>query len=202
MFVCVLWFAAVASTCCPDSIDSVSKLSSVARLTPPVSELVALSPISPRLIPVDTPVTRPRAIEYSDWYNRRLTLHRMASYTMLPLFAAEYALGENLLNDRNPAPWMRTSHEFVAGGLGALFVMNTVTGVWNLWDSRHDRSGRTRRIIHSAVMLASDAGFTWAGVLGSRARDHFADRRPHRNVAIGSIAIASLGTAMMVFSKN
>ena len=202
MFVCVLWFAAVASTCCPDSIDSVSKLSSVARLTPPVSELVALSAISPRRMPVDTPVTRPRAIEYSDWYNRRLTLHRMASYTMLPLFAAEYALGENLLNDRNPAPWMRTSHEFVAGGLGALFVMNTVTGVWNLWDSRHDRSGRTRRIIHSAVMLASDAGFTWAGVLGSRARDHFADRRPHRNVAIGSIAIASLGTAMMVFSKN
>src|SRR5689334_14956982 len=31
---------------------------------------------------VDTPVTRrPRAIEYSDWYSRRLVVHRLGSYT-------------------------------------------------------------------------------------------------------------------------
>ena len=46
-------------------------------------------------VPVDTPVVadtpvarpRPRAIEYSDAYNTRLTIHRIGSYTMLPLFA-------------------------------------------------------------------------------------------------------------------
>jgi hypothetical protein len=53
--------------------------------------------------PVDTPITRrPKAVQYSDWYSRRLTVHRIGSYTMLPLFAAEWSLGQNLLQDEVP----------------------------------------------------------------------------------------------------
>ena len=36
----------------------------------------------------DTPVVRRRAVQYSDQYYTRLTIHRYGSYLMLPLFAA------------------------------------------------------------------------------------------------------------------
>ncbi len=71
------------------------------------------------VVPADTPVTRrPKAIQYSDWYNRRLTVHRIGSYTMLPLFAAEWSLGQNLLQDQDPPSWMRGTHQAVAGAIG------------------------------------------------------------------------------------
>lgn len=154
---------------------------------------------SPRVqAPVDTPVTRrPHAIEYSDWYNRRLTLHRLGSYTMLPLFGAEWALGQNLLQDQNPPDWMRTSHQGVATAIGALFTVNTLTGAWNLWDSRNDPTDRTRRYLHAAAMLGSDAGFLWAGAVGGSARRSSSDARTHRAIAISSISLATAGTAMM-----
>src|ERR1044071_8021915 len=106
---------------------------------------------------------RPRAIEYSDAYYTRLTIHRYGSYAMLPLFAAEYALGDKLINDPSPGSWIKSTHEVVALGIGALFTVNTVTGVWNLWESRNDPAGRTRRLVHTALMLASAAGFAYPG---------------------------------------
>ena len=42
--------------------------------------------------------TRPRAIEYSDFYGVRLEIHRAASYATLPLFIGEFALGQSLYN--------------------------------------------------------------------------------------------------------
>lgn len=148
--------------------------------------------------PVDTPVTRRAiAVEYSDWYARRLTIHRYASYAILPLFAAEYSLGQNLINDSHISPWMRPTHAAVAAGVTGLFALNTVTGVWNLWDARHDPEGRTLRVLHSAVMLASDAGFALTAVDGYRASHRGGSRTQHRTVAITSMGIATVGTAMM-----
>ena len=58
-------------------------------------------------VPLDTPVVqRPRAVEYSDSYYTRLTVHRITSYAMIPLFVAEYSLGQNLMNDASPPSWM------------------------------------------------------------------------------------------------
>ncbi|HMA20132.1 MAG TPA: hypothetical protein VKO87_04970, partial [Gemmatimonadaceae bacterium] len=108
------------------------------------------------------PRKRTKAIEYSDWYARRLMIHKIGSYVMLPLFGAEYYLGEKLINgtatDRE-----RSLHGGVAGGIGVLFGVNTITGLWNLYDSRKDPADRTKRIIHSTLMLAADAGFALAG---------------------------------------
>ena len=158
---------------------------------------------------VDTPVVRrPRAIEYSDWYFTRLTIHRYGSYAMLPLFAAEYSLGQNLINDASPPGWMKPSHGVVAGGIGVLFGLNTITGVWNLWDSRQDPNGRTRRILHSALMLASDAGFLAAGMYTPSHEDFidYASYRHrvnvHKGLAIGSIALSTIGGGMMWFWKQ
>lgn len=160
-------------------------------------------------IPLDTPVVRrPLAVEYSDAYYTRLTIHRIGSYTMLPLFAAEYSLGQNLIQDASPPTWMKPTHALVAGGIGVLFGVNTITGVWNLWDSRKDSEGRTRRIVHSVLMLASDAGFAAAGATAPGHHDHFVDystylhrEHVHRGIAIGSIAASTIGGVMMWFWK-
>lgn len=158
---------------------------------------------------VDTPVVRrPLAIEYSDSYYTRLTIHRIGSYTILPLFAAEYSLGQNLIQDVSPPTWMKPTHVLVAGGIGVLFGVNTITGVWNLWDSRKDPEGRTRRIVHSVLMLASDAGFAAAGATAPGHNHDFGSYSNHqervnlhRGIAIGSIAASTIGGVMMWFWK-
>jgi hypothetical protein len=143
---------------------------------------------------------RPRAIEYSDAYYTRLRIHQIASYAELPLFGAEWVLGQRLLNEERtgfPSQGLKTAHTTVALGLGALFTINTVTGGWNLWESRHDPAGRTLRIIHSVAMLGADAGFAWAGAAAGGAKESNAGANHHRTIAISSMALATAGTAMM-----
>lgn len=156
--------------------------------------------IATALAPADTgkPRKRPVVIEYSDWYSRRLTIHRWASYTMIPLFAAQYAAGQQLLQKGSDAPqWARSSHGLLAGATAGLFTLNTVTGLWNLWDSRKDPAGRGRRVAHSLLMLAGDAGFTATGMLADGAENSQSTRLMHRNVAIGSMAVSLVGYLMM-----
>jgi hypothetical protein len=149
----------------------------------------------------DTEPRRRRAVEYSDWYARRLAIHRIGSYTMLPLFGAEWILGNQLMHD-NPSSAIKPAHVAVATGIAALFTVNTVTGGWNWWESRSDPSGRTRRTIHALTMLAADAGFVWTGVVAEDAKRSDANARRHRNVALGSIGVATIGTAMMWLWKD
>jgi hypothetical protein len=151
--------------------------------------------------------TRRKAIEYSDEYATRLTIHRIASYAELPLFGAEYVLGQKLLNEEAAGPLprgssLRTGHNLVADGLGLLFLTNTVTGVWNLIDSRKDPAGATRRWLHSLTMLAADAGFFWTASVGGQARRTLAGANQHRNIAIGSMSLATVSTLMMWLWKD
>jgi hypothetical protein len=139
---------------------------------------------------------RPRAIEYSDAYGTRLKIHRIGSYVMLPLFASEYILGDRLLR-QNHADWLKPAHGVVAAGLGILFVTNTVTGVWNLAESWNDPNGRTLRLIHSALMLAADAGFAYTGINASSASESPEARNRHKNTALVSIGISTVGTVIM-----
>jgi hypothetical protein len=164
--------------------------------------------LTPAVAQADTPTTpRRHAISYSDQYYTRLTIHRYGSYIMLPLFAAEYSLGQNLINDASPSSWIKPTHTGVALGIGALFTVNTVTGVWNLWESRSDPSNRGLRITHTVLMLASDAGFVLTGAMTPK--HHSFDfneiqqsRNRHRNWAIGSMAVSTAGTALMWFWKH
>jgi len=148
----------------------------------------------------DTTRRRPVAVEYSDAYATRLTIHRLASYTMLPLFGVEYALGQKLLT--NSTPSTRGQHRFVGGAIAALFGINTVTGLWNLWDARHDENGRTKRTVHTVLMLAADAGFVATGAIANSARNSHDEALTHRRIALGSMAVATVGSAMMWFWKN
>ena len=156
--------------------------------------------------PVDTPrvtaravARRPAPVEYSDWYERRVTIHKWASYATLPLFAFQYAAGRQLYDKSTDAPsWAKTGHGAAATGVAALFAVNTVTGVWNLWDARKDPEGRKWRTGHAVLMLAADAGFVATGLLAERAERSPESRRQHRTIALSSVAAATVSYLMML----
>ena len=151
-----------------------------------------------------TPRRRPRAVEVSDAYALRLRIHHYASYATIPLFAAQTIAGNQMYQSGSDDPsWAKSMHTVGAAGLGALFTVNTVTGVWNLWESRGVSEGRAVKLVHSALMLASDAGFTYAGVkLGPDAHNSFSKRQEHRRVAFISMGGALAGYAAMFFANR
>jgi len=159
-----------------------------------VAQLVAAAP-------TDTPPPRPRprAVEISDGYQARLTLHRRLSYTVLPLFGFQYAAGRQIWDKGTNAPtWAKTGHRIGATTIAAVFTVNTVTGVWNLWETREAPDGRGRRYLHAVSMLVADAGFTWAGAkLSEEAETDLNKRKLHRTVALTSIAVSVTSGVMM-----
>ncbi len=174
-------------------------------LAPAASQL----PATGYLQPANDSTTRrkrPHAIEYSDAYATRLEIHKLGSYVMLPLFGTEYYLGERLIQGK-ASSGERSLHAGVALGIGALFTINTVTGAWNLWDSRKDPAGRTKRIVHSVLMTAADAGFALAAASagdddeGGERGESGDDANTHKAIALTSIGISTVGTILMWFFK-
>lgn len=146
----------------------------------------------------------PVAVEYSDAYRVRAKIHKMASLATIPLFVTEGFLGQSLYN--NPSDGKKQAHLAVAGGMGALFGVNTVTGVWNLIDSRKDPHHRGRRIAHSLLMMGADAGFLATAATGPGGRERFesegGSRTTHRAIAFTSIGMASAGYLIMLFGGH
>ena len=138
-------------------------------------------------------------VEYSDWYSRRLTIHRWASYATLPLFAGNYVTGQQLFEKGNLAPpWAIQAHGPLAASVATLFAVNTVTGGWNLWAGRHDPIGRKWRMTHALLMLGADAGFATAGLLANQAERSDQQRRLHRTVALTSVGMSLVSYTMMI----
>ncbi len=160
--------------------------------------LVRATPAAVALpVPVDTP--RVTSFEYSDAYEKRLTIHRWASYATLPLFAFQYVAGRRLYDESNDAPsWAKRGHGIAATGIAALFTVNTVTGLWNLVEARRDPAGKKWRTTHGVLMLVADAGFTATGLLAEKAERSPENRRRHRNIAISSVAVATVSYLMML----
>jgi hypothetical protein len=166
---------------------------------------VGLAPVVPAAVMPDT--NRRHAIEYSPLYSTSMTVHRIASYLEIPLFVAEYAVGTQLYNytgDKYSSDYqsIRNTHAALAGVLGALFITNTVTGVYGLYESRHDPAGRTRKWIHSISMLVADAGFVATAAAAESAREDPGGASTHRSIAIASMGVALASTIMMWFWKN
>ena len=162
-------------------------------------------PISLQLQPDTTaPRKRRKSVQVSDWYNRRLRIHRYLAYTTIPLYAFQAIAGNQLFQESSGAPeWAKTGHRVGATALAAVFTVNTVTGLWNLWDSRSVPQGRTRRTVHTILMLASDAGFTYAGLkLSEEAENSLDKRKQHRKVAYASMGVAIAGSGMMLIWRD
>jgi hypothetical protein len=155
-----------------------------------------------------TPAPRPKAFEYSDGYQTRLKIHKYASYAMLPLFVAQYAVGQKLYNGTG-SDTTRTVHGVLAASTAALFAVNTVTGVWNWTEARKDPNHSTKRTVHGVLMLVADAGFVATGVMTPHHEHEFGDgsfgggsngtsASTHRSIALASMGVATVAYAMML----
>jgi hypothetical protein len=161
-------------------------------------------PVSLQIDADTIPRRRRKSIEVSEWYERRLRIHRYGAYATIPLFAFQAAAGNELYNNGDGADgWAKNGHRVGATALATVFGVNTVTGLWNLWDSRAVEQGRTRRTLHTLMMLASDAGFAYAGIKLSEDAEQSADaRRRHRNTAYASMGLAITGAGMMLLWRD
>ncbi len=168
------------------------------RAGPPIREVTSIRRL---VLPQDTiPKPRAKAVVYSDAYGTRLTIHRRLSWAMLPLFAASYVSGDQLLKKGSDAPsWARNLHGPAATGSAVLFGANTITGSLNLWEGRSDPNGRTRRILHGVLFTAASAGFVYAGTqLADEAEQSRDKRTQHRNVALGSMGVSTVSWLIML----
>lgn len=176
----------------------------VAQAVAPLPPAPVLPPPGPVLTTrfaraIGTPASRDTVFEYSAAYYKRLDIHRVGSYAMLPLFAFQYIAGSQLYDKSFDAPgWAKTGHRVAATGVAALFAVNTVTGVMNLYEGRKDPDERKRKIFHAVMMLAADAGFAATGILADRAESSPDDRDLHRAVALTSVGVATIGYLSML----
>ncbi len=161
-------------------------------------------PSTIELAPASTQATAPPpvAFEYSDGYRLRAKIHKVASFATVPLFGAEAIIGQSLYSD--PTQAKKDAHLVIAAGIGALFAVNTTTGVWNLIEARKDPVHRSRRLAHSLMMLAADAGFLATAALGPESEhgESEGSRATHRAVAFTSIGLASASYAIMLFGGH
>ena len=144
----------------------------------------------------------PRAFEYSDGYRFRAKIHKASSLATLPLFATEGIIGQSLYS--KPTAGKKDAHLAVAGGIGALFAVNTVTGVWNLIEARKDPHHRKRRLLHGLLMLGADAGFVTTAALGPESEhgEVSSSRGAHRAAAFTSIGLATTGYLVMLLGDH
>ncbi|MBI1808256.1 MAG: hypothetical protein HYR75_00035 [Gemmatimonadetes bacterium] len=143
---------------------------------------------------------RPVAIENSPAYELRAKIHKWASVATLPLVGTELLVGQSLYNSGGGAA--KSAHIAIGTGIVSLFAVNSVTGVWNLWEGRKNPAGRTRRLIHGLLMLGADAGFVATSMTGpEREKSATASegaRSTHRAIAITSIGLATTGYFVML----
>jgi hypothetical protein len=152
----------------------------------------------------DTLRKRRKVVELSDWYSRRLTIHRYVAYSTVPVFAAQWAAGQQLYNQSRQAPtWAKTTHRVGATYLAGAFTVNTVTGAWNWWETRSVPQGRVLRTIHALTILGADAAFTYAGAkLSDEAEQSQEKRRQHRTVALSAMGLTiASGVAMKLWNR-
>ncbi|HEY3885772.1 MAG TPA: hypothetical protein VGL62_11220 [Vicinamibacterales bacterium] len=197
-----VWHVCWTDSCAPTAADAAAVVH---------FELPATLPLLAPPLDAGTAQRRPIAIEYSHAYQVRLKIHKYASFATLPLFATELALGQSLYTntptDRGDA--RKGLHAFIGTSIIGLFGLNTVTGAWNLFgEGRKDPHNRTLKLVHGLLMMAADGGFvatTMSGPNSQRVGERFtyeSDKAWHRDLAIGSISVATVGYLIMLFGNR
>jgi hypothetical protein len=166
--------------------------------------LMASATARPALDNQAAPAPRPMAFEYSDGYRTRLKIHKYASFATLPLFVAQFAVGQKLYNG-NGSDSTRSVHGALAATTAVLFGVNTVTGIWNAAEGRKDPNHRTKRTVHAVLMAVADAGFVATGVMTPESEggdfgyeSGGTSRSTHRTVALASMGVATVAYLMML----
>lgn len=196
------------------TIQNVRTLPASTEYRVPSTELQVLGTRNPELgtqFVVPDTARRKRAITLSDGYYTRLDIHRAAGYAVLPLFAISYFSGQQELTKGSAAPlWADKVHRPSAYLLAGVFTLNTVTGLLNLSEANRVQHGKTRRWVHAALMLASDAAMIY-GVAKAPSLSTIDDRiaagkrggwTPHKSFTVASMSLATVGYLMMFVWKE
>ena len=177
-----------------------SSLPAWAQDPPPTVEIAQGTQV-PQPTAQQPPAVHPAATTYSNGYEVRLKIHKYASLATVPLFVTELALGQSLYNNPDTGG-RRTAHGLVGAGIIGVFGLNTFTGAWNLKEGWNDTQGRKTRIIHSALMIAADGGFLAAMATAPHIRQGIitnpSDKSLHRDVAVASIGVGTVGYVLML----
>jgi hypothetical protein len=153
----------------------------------------------------DSQDARPAAIEYSDAHETRAKIHTLASWATIPLLGTEFWLGQKLYDDPDSSSnSLRGVHGAVGAGLIGFFGVQSVTGVWNLVESRH-APGHRKRLVHGLLMLAAEGGLVAAAATApGHERDNplalDTNRSTHRAIAVVSIGVGTGGYLMMLLT--
>ena len=173
--------------------------------------VASASPISDALaveagkLAADPQDARPVAIEYSDAHLTRAKIHKYASWATLPLLGTEFWLGQKLYDDPNSVTSdLRGVHGAVGAGLIGFFAVQSVTGMWNLFEAR-SAPGHTKRLVHGLIMLAAEGGLVAAAASapghGRNDLVNFdANRSTHRAIAVVSIGVGAGGYLFMLLT--
>jgi hypothetical protein len=172
-------------------------------LTPLIFDVATIAEQTPQ------PRRRPIAFEYSEGYKIRAKIHKIASVATLPLFIAEYLVGQNLYtHPENATGGKRGAHAALAASTGVVFGINSITGGWNLIEARKDPNHRTKRTIHGILMLVADLGFAVTGATAPESehervggQNEGGSRSTHRAIAITSMGIAAVSYLMMLIGR-
>jgi hypothetical protein len=166
------------------------------------------------LAPLDTPVRRRRVVELSDWYGRRLMVHRITAYTIPALFAWQWYKGDQLMDrargDRAFDSDPKSGHELGAVMISSAFAINALTGAWNLYEARGTPQGSTARWLHTISMIAAAGGFAYAGLkltddieAAGTFDDAMQARENHRNLALASMGVTVVsGIGMWIANRR
>jgi hypothetical protein len=163
---------------------------------------------TPSAVPPQQPAVHPVAVDYGHAYDVRAKIHKYASYTMLPMFGAQIVVGQKLRNERDSGEaisgGLKGAHTALATGIVGLFAVNSVTGVWNLVESRKDPNQRALRLAHSLMMLGADAGFVATAIItpNGHERDEAFSNGPHRTIALTSMGIATASYLIMLIGNR
>ncbi len=156
--------------------------------------------------PSQSSASRSKAVNFGNGFFTRRKIHKYASYATLPLLAAEGAVGQKLLDRTgNDSDSLRSVHSALAAGIGVLFGVETVTGVWNMLEMRKAAKVNTKRLLHGSLMLASDIGFIATAATAphreERNRQAGFNTSTHKALAYTSLGVAAFSYVYMLIAK-
>jgi len=163
---------------------------------------------TPPAVSLQQPAVHPVAVDYGHAYDVRAKIHKYASYSMLPMFGAQIVVGQKLRNELDSGEdthgGLKTAHTALATGIVGLFAVNSVTGVWNLVQSRNDPNQRGLRLAHSLMMLGADAGFVATAMITPNEHEHAGpfSNGPHRTIALTSMGVATASYLIMLIGNR
>lgn len=168
----------------------------------------AVSPSTTQATSSQAPSSRPAASGISHAYFVRRKIHKYASFATMPLIVSQAIVGQKLMDRTGgESGSLRSAHSALTAGLGVLFGVESVTGVWNMFEARKNHVKSKRHLVHGILMLAADAGFVATAAMApgrdEEGRQIRASNRAsaHRAVGFASLGVATVGYIYMLIAK-